>query len=115
MGDTGFTGRYFSMCEHNDSLHALLDNIPERVMFQYICRSRSVLDSWNVLVPEVLGRFLLICFSRGGGDEHVHQSKILCMAHVILVREEEGYMATVDGDEHDEQLCVFYCIEITII
>ncbi len=37
------------------------------------------------------------------------------MAWVILVREDMGYMATVEGNESDEQLCVFYFIEITII
>ncbi len=37
------------------------------------------------------------------------------MAWVILVREEVGYMAIVEGNELGEQLCVFYFIEIIII
>ncbi len=37
------------------------------------------------------------------------------MAEVIFVREEVFYMVTVDGYEHDEQLCILYFIEIKII
>ncbi len=37
------------------------------------------------------------------------------MTQIILAGEEAGNMATVDGNDHDEQLYVFYFIEITNI
>ncbi len=37
------------------------------------------------------------------------------MARVILDREESAYMVTADACVHDEQMGVFYLIEITII
>ncbi len=56
--------------------------------------------------------FVRTCFSRG---ICVYQYREPCMAEVIFVREEVFYMVTVDGYEHDEQLCILYFIEIKII